>query len=61
MSASVVHACPPLGSGRTGCCDRPPFELPHTDRMATDEALVTCGPCEDCGFRRCRCLLEPPC
>lgn len=40
--APPVHACPPDGSGITPCCSRTPFELPRTDRMATDPALVTC-------------------
>lgn len=40
--APPVHACPPDGSGITPCCGRTPFELPRTDRMATDPALVTC-------------------
>ncbi|MER5902974.1 hypothetical protein ABT150_23190 [Streptomyces mirabilis] len=40
--AEVVHGCPPDGSGVTPCCGRTPFELPRTDRMSTDQALVTC-------------------
>lgn len=38
----IVHACPPPGSGRTPCCDLPPFELPRTDRLTVDPTLVTC-------------------
>lgn len=38
----TVHGCPPDGSGITPCCGRTPFELPRTDRMVTDRALVTC-------------------
>jgi hypothetical protein len=38
----TVHACPPDGAGVTPCCGRTPFELPRTDRMSTDSALVTC-------------------
>lgn len=41
---SVTHACPPRGAGGlTPCCGRTPFELPRTDRMTSDPALVTCG------------------
>ncbi len=39
---SVVHACPPVGSGLTPCCGKNPFELPGTDRITLDKALVTC-------------------
>lgn len=38
-----VHACPPKdGGGITPCCHRTPFELPATDRITLDAALVTC-------------------
>ncbi|MCU1592451.1 MAG: hypothetical protein JWP11_3707 [Frankiales bacterium] len=37
-----THGCPPDGSGLTPCCGRTPFELPQTDRMTDDAALVTC-------------------
>ena len=40
----VTHRCPPEGSGVTSCCGRTPFELPMTDRMTLDPALVTCSP-----------------
>jgi hypothetical protein len=39
----TVHGCPPDGSGLTPCCGRTPFELPRTDRMTRDAALVTCA------------------
>ncbi|MER7815629.1 hypothetical protein [Streptomyces sp. NPDC096153] len=38
----ACHACPPGGSGLTPCCGRTPLELPHTDLMTRDSALVTC-------------------
>jgi hypothetical protein len=41
---SVVHMCPPDGSGLMPCCGRTPFEAPHTDRITTDGAAVTCKP-----------------
>jgi hypothetical protein len=40
----TIHLCPPNDSGLTPCCGRTPFELPSTDRMTLDEALVTCKP-----------------
>lgn len=41
--SSVIHACPPSGCGIMPCCGRAPFEVPRTDRIARDPALVTCG------------------
>ena len=38
----TVHACPPEGSGLTPCCQRPPLELPRTDRMTSEPGDVTC-------------------
>lgn len=38
----VIHGFPPTGSGLTPCCELTPFELPPTDRMTADPALVTC-------------------
>lgn len=38
-----VHRCPPKGEGILPCCGRTPFEVPGTDRMTVDEALVTCA------------------
>jgi hypothetical protein len=40
---TTVHACPPEDEGLTRCCGVAPFELPLTDRMTLDPALVTCG------------------
>lgn len=42
LEGSVIHACPPDGSGLTPCCLRPPGELPHTDRIAIDDVPITC-------------------
>lgn len=39
---SVVHGCPPEGSGLTPCCGESPFELSPVDRMTNDPKLVTC-------------------
>jgi hypothetical protein len=38
----TVHAGPPDGSAVTPCCGRSPFELPRSDRMTYELALVTC-------------------
>ena len=40
---SVVHLCPPEGSGVMPCCQRLPLEAAMTDRMTVDPWLVTCG------------------
>lgn len=40
--SETTHGCPPRGSGETPCCGRSPFELPSTDRITLDDALVTC-------------------
>ncbi|MGW2223850.1 DUF6085 family protein [Streptomyces formicae] len=46
--ASVVHGCPPDGSGLTPCCGRTPFELPASDQMAIASSRITCrGPAHD--------------
>lgn len=42
-ATETTHQCPALGSGVTQCCERTPFEVPRTDRMTLDPALVTCG------------------
>lgn len=43
--SETTHACPVGDGAFTPCCDRTPFELPRTDRMTLDPALVTCpGP-----------------
>ena len=39
----TVHACPPDGLGLMPCCGRTPFEVPRTDRLTLDPALVTCS------------------
>lgn len=40
----TTHRVPPDGgSGLTPCCGKTPFELPRTDRIASDPARVTCG------------------
>ena len=42
--AGTVHHAPIIGSGGiTPCCGRTPFELPRTDRLTVEDALVTCG------------------
>ena len=39
--ASIVHACPPKGSGVMPCCWATPFEK-QGERLTTNPALVTC-------------------
>ena len=39
---SVVHGCPPDGSGLTPCCHRSPIDLPLTERISLDGSEVTC-------------------
>lgn len=41
-SSEVTHDCPREGERVTLCCGRSPFELPRTDRMTVEAALVTC-------------------
>jgi hypothetical protein len=41
--AKVTHQCPPDGGGLMPCCELTPFEVPRTDRITEDPALVTCG------------------
>ena len=43
VEVEVTHACPPGDAAVTPCCGRTPFELPRTDRMTLDSALVTCA------------------
>lgn len=50
--ASVVHLCPPAGSGVMLCCGRTPFNVPYTDRMTTDRNAVTCNKFADKGNRQ---------
>lgn len=38
----TIHECPHRDSGMTPCCGRTPFELPRTDRMSANPALVNC-------------------
>jgi hypothetical protein len=39
----VFHQAPPDGGGGLmPCCGKTPFEVPGTDRMTADPALVTC-------------------
>lgn len=38
----TTHDCPRDGEAVTLCCGRSPFELPRTDRMTVEAALVTC-------------------
>jgi hypothetical protein len=41
--AETTHQCPPDGGGGLmPCCGLTPFEVPRTDRMTLDPALVTC-------------------
>jgi len=41
--AEVVHDCPRRGEQVTLCCGKSPFDLPRTDRLTEDPALITCG------------------
>lgn len=43
----VTHRCPLKGEGITPCCGRTPLELPVTDRLTLDDALVTCSRATD--------------
>ncbi|WP_030672299.1 hypothetical protein [Streptomyces sp. NRRL B-1347] len=38
-----THACPPLGSERTGCCDSHLIRLPASHSVTSDPSQVTCG------------------
>jgi hypothetical protein len=38
----TTHATPTGDDGLTPCCGRTPLELPRTDRLTLEEALVTC-------------------
>lgn len=40
--AETTHLCPPTGQFYAPCCGLTPFELPRTDRVTEDSALVTC-------------------
>jgi hypothetical protein len=39
---SVVHACPPDGSGVMPCCQRAVADVAGTDRITEDPSAVTC-------------------
>jgi hypothetical protein len=40
----TTHQCPSdNGGGVMPCCGLSPFEVPRTDRITLDPALVTCG------------------
>ena len=41
-AASIVHACPPDGSGVTPCCGRTPLELPAHHQLTVNHTAVTC-------------------
>lgn len=42
---TVIHACPPDGSGLMPCCGRSPIDVPLTERISIDGTAVTCtGP-----------------
>lgn len=42
---STIHMCPPPGLGVTLCCGANPMDLPSTDQMTLNAAIVTCkGP-----------------
>lgn len=47
QNTETTHACPPGDSGVTPCCGLTPFELPRTDRMTLDPALVNCEGASD--------------
>jgi predicted Fe-S protein YdhL (DUF1289 family) len=42
-TTETVHAAPSDGASFCGCCDRTPAELSRWDRIAADDAQVTCG------------------
>lgn len=42
LGREIVHRCPPGGAATMPCCGRTPFEVPATDRLTLDNALVTC-------------------
>lgn len=41
--SEVTHRCPTGDGMLTPCCHRSPLELPRTDRLTVDDALVTCA------------------
>jgi hypothetical protein len=40
---SIVHACPPDGSGLMPCCGRSPIDVPLTERISMDGTAITCA------------------
>jgi hypothetical protein len=40
---TIVHACPPEGSGLMPCCGRSPIDVPLTERISMDGTAVTCA------------------
>jgi hypothetical protein len=47
-AAEVTHLCGPSdGPSVFSCCGRTPFEVPRSDRVTLDPALVTCGKAAD--------------
>jgi hypothetical protein len=46
--AEVTHRCPLVDGGLMPCCGLTPFEVPCTDRITENPALVTCSLKLDC-------------
>jgi len=40
---TIIHACPPSGSGLMPCCGRSPIDVPLTERISMDGTAVTCA------------------
>lgn len=40
---TIIHACPPDGSGLMPCCGRSPIDVPLTERISMDGTAVTCA------------------
>ena len=41
-AVSIIHACPVSGHALTPCCGRSPFDIPSSDRITLNAAVVTC-------------------
>lgn len=39
---TIIHACPPDGSGLMPCCGRSPIDVPLTERISLDGSTITC-------------------
>ena len=52
---SMIHLCPREGESATRCCGQLIFELPFTDRLTLDPALVTCRRADVCT----PCMVQP--